>query len=166
MLTIPLPAATEPTLETCRSDSAQSHFDVLLMFFVAFVMGAIGVSFFLFGGFRETPIEELVAVHPEFSSIDLFKHEHRIVEIPLRNISDNMTRVVGGTSDCTCVAVADLPMEIPPNQVRILRVELTGGTVGDFTRQVEFTYGTRFIRKVVVTIRGRVQDVEGSGVVR
>lgn len=82
--------------------------------------------------------------------------ESVVVEVILQNRSRRDTTVVGGTSDCTCVTLDGLPITVPAGGQRPIPVRLSGAAAGPFERQVELSYGTRVLRGVVVTIRGRV----------
>jgi hypothetical protein len=54
------------------------------------------------------------------------------------NYTDEPVRLIGGTSDCTCVTVEDFPLTIPPGERASFRVRLNviSNTGGQFTRAV------------------------------
>jgi hypothetical protein len=59
--------------------------------------------------------------------------------VRLVNRSPRPVRVVGGVSDCSCVATADLPADIAPGQSAELRVTVSPGKVtGPWYRLVKF----------------------------
>jgi hypothetical protein len=61
----------------------------------------------------------------------------RTVEV--RNWSDQSVRLIGGTSDCTCVTTADLPLTIPPGEARpvTVRLKVLAAKLGALTRTAE-----------------------------
>ena len=66
--------------------------------------------------------------------------EMRTTTATVRNWTDAPLRLIGGTSDCSCLATEDLPITIPPNggvEVRV-RLKIPAGTPGQLTRTVEF----------------------------
>ena len=62
--------------------------------------------------------------------------EKRPTELQLINRTDRDIRIIGGTSDCSCVTTDDLPLVIPARQAVPLtvRVKFPSGA-GQFTRQ-------------------------------
>jgi hypothetical protein len=59
----------------------------------------------------------------------------REATVMVTNFTDGPVRVIGGTSDCSCVVTEDLPLTIPAGETRslLVRVRLTGQP-GIFTR--------------------------------
>jgi hypothetical protein len=58
----------------------------------------------------------------------------------VHNWTDAPLRLIGGTSDCSCLATQDLPITIPPNgSVEVsVKLKIPAGTPGQLTRSVEF----------------------------
>jgi hypothetical protein len=59
--------------------------------------------------------------------------------IELKNWSDQTVRIVGGTSDCTCLTHLDLPVSIPPGESRWVTIEMRvpRSEPGKLTRRAE-----------------------------
>lgn len=77
--------------------------------------------------------------------------------VELVNWTDRTIRIVGGTSDCSCVATADLPLSIPPGEARSVsvRVGLKGGP-GRFTREVAFLTADEKLQVIRFRLTGRI----------
>jgi hypothetical protein len=62
-----------------------------------------------------------------------------VQDIILTNWTDAPIRVIGGTSDCSCVTTSSLPLTIPPGERRAVRVVLRppGAVRGWLTRRAE-----------------------------
>jgi hypothetical protein len=81
--------------------------------------------------------------------------------IQLWNITDHPIRVVGGTANCLCVAMENLPVTIPPQGLREVEVEVvfTAG-VGRFQRRFVFYTDSNRQRIVVARFAGRVENLQ------
>jgi hypothetical protein len=51
--------------------------------------------------------------------------EERSGTLEVRNGADHPIRLVGGTSNCSCAAIRDLPADIPAGEMRLIRVTVT-----------------------------------------
>lgn len=61
--------------------------------------------------------------------------DRKEVVVTVRNWTDKPIRIVGGTSDCSCVVTNDLPLTVPPGEAHPLTVKLAmKGNPGQFTR--------------------------------
>lgn len=65
--------------------------------------------------------------------------EALLVELPIFNASDEVVRVVGMPSDCSCLVLSELPFEIPPHRSATfsLRVRVPERSSGRVTRTVQ-----------------------------
>ncbi len=64
--------------------------------------------------------------------------ESRDASLTVSNWSDRPVRLIGGTSDCTCTTLADLPVTIPPGGRAAVTVYLTApASEGQLTRTVK-----------------------------
>lgn len=61
--------------------------------------------------------------HVDFGTVTVGQVVVRTVEV--RNWTDRPVRLIGGTSDCSCVTTANLPLSIPPREVREVTVRMT-----------------------------------------
>lgn len=59
--------------------------------------------------------------------------------IAITNYSDRSVRLIGGTSDCSCVTTSQMPVTIPPGESTsiILRLNTPTGKGGSFTRTAD-----------------------------
>ena len=75
--------------------------------------------------------------HLDFGSAAAGQVVERSTEV--RNWTDQPVRLVGGTSDCSCVTTVDLPLSIPPGEARpvTVRMKIPDATHGAFTRIAE-----------------------------
>ncbi len=60
-------------------------------------------------------------------------------EIPIANLTDRPMRLVGGTSDCSCMTLSHFPVTIGPGETAVVpvRLKVPGSAAGAFTRWVE-----------------------------
>ena len=80
--------------------------------------------------------------------------------VTVRNFTTDPVRLIGGTSDCSCLVTQDLPVTIPPGEsVNIaVRLKVPGGTPGQLTRRVEVFTDCRGRRTLVLTATCRVTE--------
>src|SRR5262249_3794787 len=59
--------------------------------------------------------------------------------VTINNYSSEPVRLIGGTSDCSCITTQDMPLSIPPGESATLRVllKVPAGTPGQMTRRIE-----------------------------
>jgi hypothetical protein len=83
--------------------------------------------------------------------------EVRMVSLELTNYHEKPVRIVGGTSDCSCIATQDLPMDIPVNESRTIRVQVKfTGTPGVIRRRFSLFADIERLRVMPVAVTGRV----------
>ena len=88
-----------------------------------------------------------LTVEPSLIDVgDGFVGEQKRVVVQVRNWTDKAIRIVGGTSDCSCVVTKDLPVSIAPGEQGPLTVAMQlKGPPGQFTRwAILFTDDERF----------------------
>lgn len=80
--------------------------------------------------------------------------------VTVRNYTTEPVRLIGGTSDCSCLVTQDLPTTIPPSEsVSItVRLKVPGGTPGQMTRRVEVFTDCPGRRTLVLTATCRVME--------
>jgi hypothetical protein len=78
-------------------------------------------------------------------------------QVELVNRAGRPIRVVGGTSDCSCITTADLPLTLAPGEARCVsvRVRLPGGP-GAFDRKAFFWTDHERARTVLFSLTGQV----------
>jgi hypothetical protein len=85
--------------------------------------------------------------------------EERIFTIHLRNHTDRTIRVVGGTTNCGCVATDNLPIDLPPRESRRIDVHMKfSGGLGRFQHRFVLYTDDNQQRVVVARFSGRVID--------
>ena len=101
---------------------------------------------------------ESISVEPSVSDVgDGVLGETREFQIQLRNNTDNTIRVVGGTANCDCVTIADLPIELAPHEVRLVAIEVRfKGSAGVFQRPFVLFTDDDAHRTVTASVRGHV----------
>lgn len=79
---------------------------------------------------------ERLSVQPRFVDVgEGGLGETREVAVLLHNWTDRPIRILGGTSDCSCVVTKDLPINVEPGETRFLTVSVVlNGAPGDFSR--------------------------------
>jgi len=79
---------------------------------------------------------EPLVIEPSLSEVgDLPLGGSRDFRINVRNHGTRTVRIIGGSSDCSCIATEDLPIELPPRSARALTIRLKSrGTAGSFRR--------------------------------
>ncbi|MEO2088913.1 MAG: DUF1573 domain-containing protein [Gemmataceae bacterium] len=80
--------------------------------------------------------------------------------VTVRNFTTDPVRLIGGTSDCSCLVTQDLPVTIPPGESVSIAVKLKvpGGTPGQMTRWVEVFTDCPGQRTVRLTATCRVTE--------
>jgi hypothetical protein len=94
--------------------------------------------------------------------------ETRETTVELVNRTDQAVLLVGGTADCSCTALGDLPVTIPAKESRMITVQLRlPGTPGIFKRDVHLLADDQGMRVVPFRLAGRIKAPEQpSGTVR
>src|SRR5262249_14391851 len=68
---------------------------------------------------------EPIAVKPSVSDVgDGVAQEQRSITVQLTNHSQRSVQIVGGTSNCACIATDDLPVAVPPHESRAIKVHV------------------------------------------
>lgn len=86
--------------------------------------------------------------------------ESLTTSVTVRNYTTDPVRLIGGTSDCSCLVTQDLPVTIPPGEsVSIaVRLKVPGGTPGHLTRRVEVFTDCPGRRTLMLTATCRVTE--------
>lgn len=108
---------------------------------------------------------ESISLYPRLVDVgDGTPGEIRESVVELVNRTDETVRVVGGTSDCSCVATDNLPASIAPGESRFLTVKIKmPHDPGMFTRSATLFTGDEPIRLIGFRLTGRtVSPPEGA----
>lgn len=101
---------------------------------------------------------ETIVADPEVTDVGEGRlGEFHPFSLNLTNYADKTVRIVGGTSDCSCVATTKLPIDIPPKERRSIdvRVRFTG-SAGEFRRRFVLHTDDGRLRAMPITVVGRV----------
>jgi hypothetical protein len=84
----------------------------------------------------------------------------RAFSIRLTNWSDQPIRIIGGTSDCSCIATSSLPVTLAPGKTESVEVVVMfRGDLGRFQRRFDFLADHDSQRLVTARFVGRVVEV-------
>ena len=84
--------------------------------------------------------------------------ESREVPLTITNWTEKPIRVFGGTANCSCTVLGDLPVNIPPRESRSITVRATlKGSPGVFTREGRFLIDDNGFSRVGFTLIGQVR---------
>lgn len=85
--------------------------------------------------------------------------ETRKVAVEIANWTDEPIRLIGGTRDCSCTVLGELPVTIPAKEVRTVSVDITlSEKPGIFTRTAGFLIDDEGFRHVSFRLTGRVVE--------
>jgi hypothetical protein len=83
--------------------------------------------------------------------------DHKTVDVEVTNWTDKPIRLFGGTSDCSCTVLDDLPVTVPAKGHRVVSVHvLLKGRPGTFTRKGAFLVDDEGFQVVGFVISGRI----------
>ena len=101
---------------------------------------------------------ERISVNP--SLIDMGEDvpgETREAAVELTNHTDQPIRLIGGTSDCSCTVLADLPVTIPPGEARSITVTVKlPNSKGAFNRKAALRIDDQGFNTVGFRLTGRI----------
>jgi hypothetical protein len=135
---------------------------------IATGIGAAGFLMLIGGAFllaSEDPVVALarlrgepIAVEPSVSELGAgIAGEQRTITVQLTNRTGQAVRIVGGTSNCDCIATGDLPVAVPPGESQPITVKLSfKGKVGRFQRSFALYTDDTTQPLVVARFAGRV----------
>src|SRR5262249_39798119 len=85
--------------------------------------------------------------------------ETRVTAVEVVNRTDHEIRLIGGTSDCSCVATDDLPVSVPSGESRWVTVRMRlRGPAGIFTRRAAFLADEDGIQPAAFRLTGRIRE--------
>ncbi len=88
----------------------------------------------------------------------------REVTVHISNWADVPVRLIGGTADCSCTVLHDLPLEIGPGEARPVTVSVRmAGEPGVFTRSAGFVIDDQGIKRIDFRLTGRVHQAQPNG---
>lgn len=88
---------------------------------------------------------------------DGFPGEQRTVSVEVANWTDEPIRLIGGTADCTCTVLGDLPVAIPAKESRSVSVEINlSKRPGIYTRNAGFLVDDQGLKQIGFAMTGRI----------
>jgi hypothetical protein len=101
---------------------------------------------------------ERLSIHP--SLVDMgegLPGETRNTTVELTNRTDRPIRIIGGTSDCSCTVLADLPVTIPPGESRSISIAMhLPNATGAFNRKAGLQLDDIGFRAVSFRLVGQI----------
>ena len=131
---------------------------------LAFLGLLVGFSYALFGStdaalayFRG----ERLSIRPRLVDVgEGMPGENRTETVDLVNRTDQPIRIVGGTSDCSCIVTKDLPLFVPAGGTRTISVTIhLPRTAGMFTRRALLLTDDDRARKIGFRLTGRIAPI-------
>ena len=102
--------------------------------------------------------QERISVSP--SLVDMGEGvpgETRQATVELTNRTDKPVRLIGGTADCSCTVLADLPVTIPPGESRSITVSVRlPNASGSFNRKAKLQLDDLGFNTVSFRLTGRI----------
>jgi hypothetical protein len=128
----------------------------------------LGLAQAIFGSIPATLANlrgERVSIHPLVVDVGQgTSGQIRHISVELINWTDRPIRIIGGTKDCTCTVLKDLPITIPAKATRALSVGVRmTKTPGIFTRRVTFLVDDNGFMRVGFTLTGQVISHPSEG---
>jgi hypothetical protein len=80
--------------------------------------------------------------------------------VTVRNYTDNPVRLIGGTSDCSCLTTRDMPVTVPPGGTVTIgvRLKVPAATAGQMSKRVELYTDHPRQRTIRLTAGCRVRE--------
>ncbi|MBI2807076.1 MAG: DUF1573 domain-containing protein [Planctomycetes bacterium] len=83
--------------------------------------------------------------------------EERDASVELTNWTEHPIRLIGGTADCSCTVLGDLPITIPPGESRSITVTMRlPKTPGLFNRKAQLTIDDEGFKRIGFRLIGRI----------
>jgi hypothetical protein len=107
---------------------------------------------------------ERVSIAPRLVDVGVgARGESLEVSVTLTNWTDKPIQLFGGTADCSCTVLDDLPLTIPANESRSVSVRVSlSGRAGIFTRRAAFMINDDGFKKLEFGLTGRIVAAAGA----
>lgn len=129
---------------------------------VAALFGILTLAAYVFVGSPAAALARLrgeeVSVYPDFVDLGTGESgEIKVAQVEIVNRTNRPIRVVGGTSDCSCTVLGDLPVELGPGDVRSISVQMRmPKSSGLFARSAVLQIDNNGMTRVKFQVGGRV----------
>ncbi len=134
------------------------------------VIGGVlsGLAYFGFGSMPAALAYlrgERVSIDPRLVDVgEGPRGEARDVTVTLMNWTDRPVQLFGGTADCSCTVLHDLPVTIPAKESRSVSVQVRlSGSPGVFTRKVAFLVNDEGFKRIDFRMTGRIIRTASEG---
>lgn len=85
--------------------------------------------------------------------------ETREATLELANRTDQPIRLIGGTADCSCTVIGDLPVTVPAGEARSITIKLRlPNSQGQFTRKAGLIIDDQGFKSVSFRLSGRINE--------
>jgi hypothetical protein len=131
----------------------------------------VGLAILIFGSVPAAIASlrgERISIYPRLADVGAAEvGAERRVSLDVTNWTEQPIRLIGGTRDCSCTVLADLPITIPPKETRSLTVGIRlKGKPGIFTRKAALLVDDEGFQKITFRLTGRIlakEDIEMAG---
>ncbi len=122
-----------------------------------------GLAYFSFGSVPAAIAYlrgERISIQPRLADVGTGEAgTERQVTLEVTNWTDQPVRLIGGTQDCSCTVLADLPITIPPLEARSVAVNIRlSGKPGIFTRKADFLVDDQGFKRISFRLTGRIRE--------
>jgi hypothetical protein len=92
-----------------------------------FMLAVFGEVIWMYGSVYETLLSirgESLVVDPSLTELGaIHSGETRSFAVSLTNYNNHPVRIIGGTSDCNCIAISDLPLVVSSRSSRQITIK-------------------------------------------
>jgi hypothetical protein len=156
------PLRTNPLASLRLAALPAAVFTTLLVLIVTIGVGVANLGFGSTGSAIAYFRGERVSVSPRVVDVGRTpRGESRRTSITLSNWTERPVRFFGGTADCSCTVLHDLPITIPPGESRTVEVEVKlTGPPGLFTRHAAFLVEDEGLRRLDFRLTGQILEAQ------
>lgn len=103
---------------------------------------------------------ERLSVYPALVEMGIgVPGEERNASVELTNRTDQPIRLIGGTADCSCTVLGDLPVTIPAGESRSITVTMhLPKSLGAFNRKAQLTIDDGEFKRIGFRLSGRIEE--------
>jgi len=134
------------------------------------LIGAVllGLAHFSFGSVPAAIAHfrgERVSIEPRLLDVGTgIRGESRAVSVTLTNWTEEPIQLFGGTADCSCTVLHDLPVTLPAKESRTVSVQVSlSGPPGIFTRKAAFLINDGGIKRIDFRMTGQIVRSASGG---
>ncbi|MCI0461710.1 MAG: DUF1573 domain-containing protein [Gemmataceae bacterium] len=108
---------------------------------------------------------ERISISPRLVDVGAgARGEEREVAVTVSNWTDQPIRLIGGTADCSCTVLDDLPVTIAPQESRSVSIRVSlSGAPGIFTRKAGFLIDDESVQRIHFRLTGQITRTTSGG---